>query len=36
LAWPITVIAYVIPLAFCFLLSFGKQTWLTGEAETPY
>lgn len=36
LAWPITAITYVVPLAFCFLLSLGKQQWLTGEAETPY
>ena len=36
LSWPITAIAYVVPLVFCFLLSLGKQTWLTGADETPY
>ena len=30
-AWPITVITYVIPIAFCFILSIFHQSWLTGH-----
>lgn len=35
LSWPIVVLTYVIPLAFCFILSIFQIGWLTGE-ETLY
>jgi hypothetical protein len=30
-AWVITVITYVVPIAFCFILSVFHQRWLTGH-----
>ena len=35
LSWPIVVLTYVVPLAFCFILSIFQIGWLTGE-ETLY
>ncbi|MBM3473038.1 MAG: hypothetical protein FJX75_07225 [Armatimonadetes bacterium] len=32
-AWVITVITYVIPIAFCFILSVFHQGWLTGQEQ---
>ncbi|MGQ9730877.1 MAG: hypothetical protein ACUVX8_06325 [Candidatus Zipacnadales bacterium] len=34
-AWPIALITYVIPFAFCFIYAIFHQKWLTGE-ETLY
>jgi len=31
LSWPITVITYVVPIAFCFILAIFQQKWLTGQ-----
>jgi hypothetical protein len=33
LSWPIVVLTYVVPLAFCFILSIFQIGWLTGEEQ---